>query len=64
MVSKISLRATLEAMKAGAVETVPLSVRKYATIRNAASLVGSKMGRSYSVKLDRASNACTITRLS
>lgn len=51
-------------MKAGAVETVPLSVRKYATIRNAASLVGSKMGRTYSVKLDRTANACTITRLS
>lgn len=64
MVTKISMRATLAQMKAGDAITIPLRVRGYNSVRNCASLLGSEMGRKYSVSVNRTDANCKITRLS
>lgn len=64
MISRISMRATMAQMKKGEVITIPLRIRGYNSIRNCASLLGSDMGRKYSVSIDRAAAHCKVTRLS
>ena len=64
MVSKISMRATMAQMKAGESITIPMRIRCYNSVRNCASLLGSDLGRKYSVSVDRAAQTTKVTRIS
>ena len=64
MVTKISMRATLARMAAGEVITIPLKLRGYNSVRNCASLLGTELGRQYSVSVDRAAGQSKVTRVS
>ena len=50
-------------MNAGDTTRVSLEERKYNTIRNCASRVGTQYERVYSVHLHREARLCTITRV-
>lgn len=63
MVSKISMRATLAKMRPGEAVNIPLRLRSYNSVRNCASLLGSDLGRKYSVSVDRAAAQCKVTRV-
>lgn len=65
MVTKVSTRATLVQMKAGTSVLIPWKVCGYNSVRScAATLSVTYPGRKYSVKLDRGSESCQVTRLS
>jgi len=64
MVTKISMRATLAKMKPGEVLTIPNRMRGYNSVRNCASLLGSELGRKYSVNVDRSADSTKVTRIS
>ena len=62
MVTKISMRATMAQMKAGESIVIPMRIRGYNSVRNCASLLGSDLGRKYSVSVDRVAHECKVTR--
>ena len=63
MVSKISVRASMERMGPGETLEVPIDLRKPNAVRNCASLLGSELGRQYSVSVDREAGISKVTRI-
>ncbi len=49
-------------MKPGQVERIPLQVRAYDYVRNCACVLGYRLGRKYSVSIDRSAGIYNVTR--
>ena len=62
MITKPSLRATLQAMELGDIENIPCEMYSGATVRNCASNLGFDLLRKFNVHLDRAARCYTVTR--